>query len=383
MTVCDLQQLRQIFMKKIILLTAALSLAGVVTHAQSSSFLPKHLAVLRAGNGQVRLHLKQSPVFIDEFATDGLNTAPIMTVAIPTNGTDAMFFNGHAATEGMLSRSEDGQFLSFAGYGGVSLLQQSGTPSLLDIGRAFCTVDAAGHTHTIIYENYAGTEKMNPRGAVTDGQNHFWSCGNASGTAYYDAGSSGGPVIFAGVPDSRQVKIINGTLYTTLNGPDGVFLGVPSGIFSFVDGSGDPAPLPESPKTKLSLVVQADQAYSKIAGFDINPQGTIAYTADAEKGIQKYVKGDSGWKFAYNFSIPQNIPADANHETGCFALTVDFSGSAPIVYATTTDGYNGSVNSNRVVRIVDTGATAPVTTVAQATSTDIAFRGIAFTPEAK
>ena len=370
-------------MKKIVLLTAAVSLAGIVTHAQSSSFLPKHLAVLRAGNGQIRLHLKQSPVFIDEFAADGLNTTPIMTVAIPTNGTDAMFFNGHAATEGMLSRSQDGQLLSFAGYGGVDLLQQSGTPSLLDIGRAFCTVDAAGHTHTIVYENYAGTAKMNPRGAVTDGANHFWSCGNASGTAYYDAGSSGGPVIFAAVPDSRQVKIINGTLYTTLNGPDGVFLGVPSGIFSFVDSSGDPTPLPESPKTKLSLVVQADQAYSKIAGFDINPQGTIAYTADAEKGIQKYVKGDSGWKFAYNFSIPQNIPAAANHEAGCFALTVDFSGSSPIVYATTTEGYNGCVNSNRVVRVTDTGATSPVTTVAQATSSDIAFRGIAFTPEAK
>ena len=163
-------------MKKAILLAAALSLAVIVTDAQSTSFLPNHLAVLRAGNGQIRLHLKQSPVFIDEFAADGLNTVPIMTVA--TNGADAIFFNGHAATEGMLSRSADGQLLSFAGYGGVSLLQQSGTPSLLDIGRAFCTVDAAGHTHTIVYENYAGTAKMNPRGAVTDGQNHFWSCGN-------------------------------------------------------------------------------------------------------------------------------------------------------------------------------------------------------------
>lgn len=83
--------------------------------------------------------------------------------------------------------------LSFAGYGGVSLLKESGTPSLLDIGRAFRTVDAAGHTHTIIYENYSGTAKMNPRGTVTDDANHFWSCGNSSGTAYYDAGSSEGP----------------------------------------------------------------------------------------------------------------------------------------------------------------------------------------------
>jgi hypothetical protein len=370
-------------MKKIILLAAGISLAAFMAPGQSSSFLPKHLAVLRAGNGAIRLHLKQSPVFIDEFAADSFNNSPLMTVAVPTNGTDAMFFNGHAATEGMLSRSADGRFVTFAGYGGTNLLQESGTPSLLDIGRAFCAVDAAGKTRTIIYDQYGGTEKMNPRGSVTDGSNHFWSCGNASGTAYYDASGSGGPVIFADVPDSRQVKIINGTLYTTLNGPDGVFLGVPSGIFSFVDESGDPAPLPESPKTKLSLVVQADEVYSKIAGFDMSPDGSIAYTADAEKGVQKYVKADGKWRLAYNFSIPQNIPASENHEAGCFALTVDFAGSAPIIYATTTEGYNGCVNSNRVVRIEDTGAAALVTTIAQATSPEIAFRGIAFTPEAK
>jgi hypothetical protein len=369
-------------MKKMVLLAAGILLAEYVATGQSSSFLPKHLAVLRAGNGVIRLHLKQSPVYIDEFAPDSFNNAPLMTVAVPTNGTDAIFFNGHAATEGMLSRSADDRYLTFAGYGGVNLLQESGTPSLLDIGRAFCAVDAAGKARTIIYEQYGGTQKMNPRGAVTDGLNHFWSCGNASGTAYYDANKSSSPVIFTAVPDSRQVKIINGTLYTTLNGPDGVFLGVPSGIFSFVDG-GDPTPLPESPKTRLSLVVQADKDHSKIGGFDMNPEGTIAYTADAEKGIQKYVKAAGQWKFAYNFSIPQNIPAAANHEAGCFALTVDFSRSAPIIYATTTEGYDGCVNSNRVVRIEDTGASAPVTTIAQGAGPEIAFRGIAFTPEAK
>jgi hypothetical protein len=61
---------------------------------------------------------------------------------------------------------------------------------------------------------------------------------------------------------------------------------------------------------------------------------------------------------------------------------VDFSGAAPVIYATTTEGYGGTVNSNRVVRIVDTNVTAVVTTVAQATGDNIAFRGVDFTPEA-
>ncbi len=369
-------------MKRIILLAAAIGLAALAGRAQSTSFQPGRLAVLRAGDGALSLHLKQSPVFIDEFATGAFNNTPLMSVAIPTNGPDTIFFNGHASTEGMLNRSEDARVLTFAGYGGVNLLQESGTPSMLDIGRAFCTVDIAGKTHTIIYEQYGGEAKMNPRGVVTDNRNHFWSCGNSGGTAYYDAGSSN-LTVFSAVPDSRQVKIINGVLYTSLNGPDGVFLGVPSGIFSFMDEDGDATPLPQSPKTKLSLVMQADAAYSKIAGFDMNPQGTIAYTADAEKGVQKYVKQNGQWKFAYNFSIPQNIPDPVNHEKGCFALTVDFSSAAPIIYATTSEGYNGCVNSNRVVQIVDTNSSATVTTVAQAPSENIAYRGIAFTPQGK
>jgi len=103
-------------------------------------------------------------------------------------------------------------------------------------------------------------------------------------------------------------------------------------------------------------------------------------TADEVKGIQKYMKTNGVWKFAYNFSIPQNIPAPENRRTGCFDVAVDFSGTAPIIYATTTEGYNGCVDSNRVVRIVDTNAMAVVTTLAQAPSTKMAYRGIAFTP---
>lgn len=368
--------------KAAVLLAAAMAMAPVA-QAQTSApagFLPKHLAVLRAGDGAIKLHLKQSPAFIDEFAEGNFNDGPIMSVAIPTNGPDTLFFNGHAATEGMLSRSADGKLLTFAGYGGINLLQKSGTPSLLDIGRGLCTVDASGKTHTVIFENYTGAEKMNPRGAVTDDADHFWTCGNASATAYYNAGSKKF-VPFNGVPNSRQVKIINGALYTTLNGEDGIFANLSPGIFSFADDDGAPAPLPKEHDTTVTLQVPVQKPYVKIAGFDLSPDGNTAYTADVDQGIQKYVKADGAWKLAYHFAIPQNIPAAANNENGCFAMTVDFSGANPVIYATTTEGYGGSVNSNRVVQIVDTGASSAVTTLAQSPSANIAYRGIAFTPD--
>jgi len=366
-------------MKNIIVTVAVTALAALSSDGQTA-FLPNHLAVLRAGDGMLDLHLKQSPVFIDEFAPGNLNDGPSFSVGIPTNGADTLFFNGHAATEGILTLSADHRLLAVAGYGGVNLLQTNGTPSLLDISRVFCTVDAAGKEHTMVYQKTSRVEKMNPRGVVTDGTNHFWGCGNASGTVYYHPGGPAGPVSFDNVPNSRAAKIIGNALYVTLNGADGLAADQPAGIFSFVDADSQPASLPETAGCKLKLVVPAKDPYNKIAGFDMNPEGTIAYTADTVAGIQKYVKTDGAWKFACNFSIPQHIPADENRGTGCFGVAVDFSGAAPVIFATTTEGYDGCVNSNRVVQIIDTNATATVTTIAQAGSTKIAYRGIAFTP---
>ena len=355
-------------------------LAGVV-HAQTEKFLPLQLAVLRAGDGIISQQLKQAPIFIDQFDPNSFNPAPVFTVPIPTNGPNSFFFNGRAATEGLLTRSTDQRLLAFAGYGGINLFEKPGTPSLLDIQRGFCTVDATGAIHTFLYPAHDVNEKVNPRGVATDGTNHFWGCGNAGGTLYYNPAASKSTVQFQPFQNSRAAKIINGTLYITLNGPDGKAIDEPAGIYRFTDSSGNALSLPRQTDAVIDLVIPTAEPFTKIAGFDMNPAKSIAYTADTVAGIQKYVKSGGAWKMAYNFAIPQTIPAAENHGTGCFGLVVDFSGSAPVIYATTTEGWDGSVNSNRVVRIVDTNATAAVTTVAQAPGDKIAFRGIDFTPE--
>lgn len=361
-------------------IAAVISIILAAWTAQAASLQAKHLAVLRAGDGRLELKLKQSPVFIDEFAPGTFNSAPLSTIAIPTNGPNALFFNGHAATEGVLARSADHRLLTVAGYGGVNLLQSNGTPSLLDIGRAFCTVDATGAVHTTVYRGLGQNEKMNPRGVVTDGSNNFWGCGNAYGTVYWNP-SSASPTVFDSAPNSRAIRIIGNVLYVTLNGPDATAGDTSPGIFSFKDPTGNPAGLPRSADSELKLEVKAKEPYTRIAGFDMNPERTIAYTADTIEGIQKYVKSNGSWNFAYNFSIPRTIPAGDNRSAGCFGIVVDFSGPAPVIYATTTEGYNGSVNANRVIEIVDTNSTATVTTLAQAASAKMAYRGIDFTPE--
>jgi hypothetical protein len=370
-------------MKRIILsaLVISASTLGALS-AQTAALLPGQLAVLRVGDGVLDPHLKQSPVFIDQFDPQIFNAAPAATVPVPTNGANAFFFNSHAATEGLLTRSADHRQLAFAGYGGVDLLAKPGTPSLLDIQRGFCTVDAAGGLHTFLYRAHDAAEKVNPRGVATDGTNHFWGCGNAGGTLYFNPAGGQGTLQFQPLQNSRAARIIHGALYISLNGPDGKAIDEPAGIYRFADKAGNPLALPIQAEATIDLVVPVEPPYTKIAAFDLNPDQTIAYLADAALGIQKYVKTGNIWRFAYNFTIPQNIPADANHAAGCFGLVADFSAAAPVIYATTTEGYDGTVNSNRVVRIVDTGAGAAVTTVAQAPSDKMAFRGIDFTPEA-
>lgn len=363
-------------------LVLAAAVPGVI-QAQTLHFQPGQLAVLRAGDGVVKQHLKQAPIFIDQFDPKNFSDAPSLTVAIPTNGASSFFFNSHAATEGVLARSADHRFLVFAGYGGVSLLEKPGVPSLLDIERGFCTVDATGNVKTMLYEPGPSADKINPRGGVTDGNNDFWGCGSAQATLYFNPVSHKTPTEFPAVPTTRAMKIIDHVLYATLNGADATAMDGRAGIYQFTDASGNPTPLPQAADARVKLVVPASDDYTKISGFDLNPAKTIAYLADTAAGIQKYVNTNGAWKLAANFAIPQNIAAADNHASGCFGLTVDFSGAAPIIYATTTEGYNGTVNSNRVVRIVDTGANPAVTTLAQAHSANIAFRGLDFTPESE
>jgi hypothetical protein len=355
-------------------------LVAVQAGAQSASqFQPGHLAVLRAGDGVMDLHLKQAPMFIDQFDMNTSNTAASFTVAIPTSGPDELFVNGHAATEGNLARSADHRFLTFEGYGGVGLLQAGGTPSSLDIPRGGCTIDAFGKVHTFLWAASSKDTKANPRGMVTDGTNHFWGCGNANGALFYDPTQKGSPVRFSSMANSRAVRIIGNALYMTMNEADAYADGKQAGIYAF-----QPNPLPQAKDTEITLMVPTPEQFKKIAAFDMNPAGTIAYTSDAAAGIQKYAKSEGGtWSFEYNFKIPQIIPASLNNANGCFGLAVDFNGQDPVIYATTTEGYGNSFNSNRVVKIVDTGEKSEVVTLACTGSTNIAFRGIDFTPEAK
>ena len=365
-----------------------------------AAFEPGKIAVLRVGDGSSDLKSRQNPVFIDQFdSTTADQTTPGFSVAIPTKGTNALWINGNAYTEGVMARSGDRTALTLSGYCG-DILSQRGTPSKLSYDRGICMVDVDGSTHLVCKgAKWYGLDgdKTNPRGAVTDGHGNFWGCGSEVGPLYFSEKT--GVLSLRGVSSTRDVKIINNTLYTSIMASDGEG-NSPGGIYRFVDSAQKPLPLPTTADASLSLAIPAASPYVRVVGFDISPKGDIAYMADAVYGVQKYEKIGADWKLTRAFYIPgYNGPgtgiltnsASSEIRIGCFGLAVDFSGANPVIYATTLDwsGYEGdNSNSNRLIRVEDTNAvgssltvTNNVRTLAWAGATNVCFRAIDFTPE--
>ena len=398
-------------MKRHIIISA---LAALITLNARAQFSPGTLAVLQQGDGGFARGTsaasdfgnKQNPVFIDQFdpnASAGTN-GPSFQVAIPTNGSDSLWLNGNAGTEGNLTRSADRTVLAFSGYSGNILSLSPGTaPSNLAYDRGICVIDNAGNNH-LAYRGGAwygiSTGKTNPRGVVTDGTNQFWGCGNGYGSIYYNANTAADPVQFQNIALTSAVKVRNNAVYATVKGSESVSL-YPAGIYSFVDFYNAPVPYPNA-ASYLQLVIPATPPYTNCIGFDIDASGTIAYMADNSLGIQKYVKAGGSWNLACNFYIPGYYDAtnfyrfQTNNisgavQVGCFGLTVDWSGTTPIIYATTSDsGWNSSnpYYGNRVIRIDDTNSitggatiTNPVTTIAIASVTNLVYKCVDFTPD--
>jgi len=396
--------------------TIALALTAILSgraDAQTATvFTPGKLAVLQEGDGGAGRCLpagaksgityytpsdltgsRQNQYFIDQFDPNTPNqTVPSVYLPVPTNdAAGGIFVNGNAGTEGGMTLAGDKSVLTFAGYTGTILSITTGgqtAPSNLSYNRGIATVDAfTNYTRVYSGPGWYGiaTGKTNPRGVTTDGLGGFWGCGNGYGSLYYDANTPANPPIpFQNVNLTSTVKVLNNAVYAAVKAGDvqnGLY---PAGIYSFVDDYYNPVPYPNY-TTFLQLLIKAQAPWTNCIGFDINPQGTVAYVGDVGDqktewgGLQKYVKQGNNWVLAYNLSIPgyygqqSGILTNAsstNVLAGIFSVTVDWTGTNPVVYATTTDGGidSGDVYyGNRVLRINDTntvvsGANIIVTT---------------------
>ena len=414
-------------MRRFIVATGLAALLAFNASGQTNTnlvFIPGKLVVYRGGDGILTIvNDRQHPAFIDEYDPSIPNqSGPILSIELPTNaGTgQCMWFNAHAGSEGQgLTRSADRSVLTMTGYCddlGSLTGNTTDTPSSTTnssgqgYNRGFGIIDAYSN-FSVPYASadwfglLPGISQCNPRGIATDGSNDFWGCGTIAGsqtggqieetgTLFWNGAVSSTPEqVQNEVSSAYFMRIINNVLYMVCQTDTGGAQN--NGVYNFVQyafAGGAPVPLPWIPggvqeTITTNLFLNFGDTYNSIKTFDMDPDGTTAYAADTVYGIVKFVNSGGTWMSPYIFNSTNigsgDQPAGG---TGCFGIAVDFSGTNPVIYATTMDINGGNTGSNRLISIVDTGV-APdpgavlAVTLATASNINEVFRGVDFTPD--
>jgi hypothetical protein len=355
---------------------------GVPRRCWGGPFTAGNLVVVRVGDGTASFSGGGTvPVFLDEY--NPINLTLVQSVALPTtSGSNrALTLVGNAPTEGYLTTSTDGRFLTLAGYDaaiGVAAASMSptGLGGTVDRVVARVSVDGTINTSTVLTNAYGASSV---RSAATEDGSRFWVSGtssaagdnaNTGGVYLIDQGATTGTRLSSTLNDTRNIAIFNGQLYVSAatpagaEGVDKVGTGVPTtpgqSITSFVNTANNTSP--------LSFVV-----------FDLNHDGIPdrVYVADdhinGSGGLEKWTSTNgTTWNFGGFFS--------PSSTTGLRGLTGQVVNGNPVLYATTTvaGGPIGGTE-NDLVSFVDDGTNTSFTTMATAGNL-MAFRGVAFAP---
>ncbi|GAB3890388.1 putative Ig domain-containing protein [Spirosoma agri] len=326
-----------------------------------AQFTAGNVVVLQAGNATAPVNLTNTgnPIVLKEFSPVG---QPATTVTIPTTGGTPLVISGSAASEGLLTRAGNGQSLVFSGYAqALPNTIQLASSTAATINRAIGSVNASG-TFSRVASSTSFHSSNNIRGAASDGANKYWSAGGNDGTDYFGLGT---PVNVQNTnANTRSVAVFGGKLYFSTQ--SGTTLGV------YQVGSGLPTTSGQ-PTSVVISTVGTGTGTSSPAGFFFNETTTICYIADGRSianggGVQKWVNNGSAWTLAYT------LGTGSNSTNGTFGVTADFSGTNPIVYATTTEA-----TANRLIKITDTGTGSAATVLATAPA-NTSFRGVAAAP---
>ena len=341
----------------IVMKRLALTLAASVSLIVSADaqFTSGTLAVLKLGGGTETLGTAGNTISILDYGLAG--GGPLFSVTIPNA---ILVGSGISGSEGALSLSANGNYLTAAGYKGVTLPYAGALPNVSAsiVNRGVAQIDQSGSVSSVAFTSSrlngsAGTAG-NPRTAVTDGSGNYWIGGSAS------AGTSAGifsltqpttTTIF-NTSGPRALNFFNGNLYFTTSAGIQAFSGAPTAAVTptslfTVTGNGSPQ------------------------DFAINPVGNVAYIADATPatgGIQKWTLSGSTWSLAYTLGAGKGI----------FGLAADFANGK--LYGTTADVTFG----NSLVEIDDLGLGSTSTSdniLATAASNEV-FKGLDFTPGA-
>ena len=334
-----------------------------VSEVLGAAFTSGNLVVVQVGTGSGALNNTATATSLQEYNTIGslVQTVNLPTVASGLN--QPLTLQGSSTSEGFLTLSTDGQYLTMGGYAAVPGTATPNASTAAAVNRVIGRISMSGSidTSTSLGDAYSGSSI---RSAVSTDGNSIWTGGNAgsglgatSGARYTTVGSTTSTQLNPTTGNIRVVNIFNGQLYAS--SASGTFFGIST------VGAGLGTTAGGSPLTLLPGMPTAATHSSYDFWFK---NASTLYVADDGSaatggGIQKWVESAGTWSLAYTLL---NNGATTTAVRG-LAGTLDGSGNA-VLYGTT-----GSL----LIGLTDTGAGATATTLATAPA-NTAFRGVEF-----
>jgi hypothetical protein len=366
------------------------TLLAIITSAVASplfaaAFTPGNAVVYRVGDGTGTLTNVGHAIFLDEYLISQAGTATLVqSIPLPTadSGTNkACIASGTANSEGLMTRSADGQYLVLTCYGralgGVGALNTT-TADVVPRVIARIAADGTVDTSTALSDYASGN---NPRSAVSVDGTRFWAVGGTGGvrTATFGATTStevSAATAAGALTNLRQINIAGGNLIVSNASGTNVRLqqigtGLPTTSGNLM--------------TALPGILATGSPYGFFfADLDAAVAGDdTLYVADDTAntgGVQKYSLVAGSW--VTNGTITSLLPV------GSFGLPRGITGGlvagTGIGFATVAVA-TGSTQTS-IVAGIDTSAynavPVPQTANVATAPTNTAFRGIARAPEA-
>jgi hypothetical protein len=314
------------------------------------------LYVVQVGDGTASLANISTAAFVKRFATNGTLDG---TLTLPTTASGANFpltLSGSATSEGFLSLTTNGNFLTLGGYGvspgTTNVVNTTGetVPRVAARIQLGDVVESMGIDTTTALTNTFSSNNI--RSVVSVDGSSFWLTGSSNGTRYAELGSTTSSSVSSTPSNLRVAKIVDGQLY----------VGAASGISRV--GTGLPTDSGNTATSEINTGTGVASSYD----YWFKDANTV-YIADDRTianggGIQKWTQSEDVWSLAYTLNV------DAGN--GLRGLTGTVVEGQTVLYATTAQ-----TSSNRILTVTDLGAGSPMTLLATA-PTNTVFRGLVF-----
>jgi hypothetical protein len=321
------------------------------------------LYVVQVGDGSATLASASTATFLNRFSSTG-SLEGTLSMPIAASGANLpLTLSGTASSEGFLSLSANGDFLTLGGYGvapGTASVASTTSAAVPRVAAKIALADEIASmtidTTTGLTDTFSGN---NIRSVASSNGTDIWLAGSNGGTRYATTGATTSTQVSGSPTNLRVAKIYSGQLY--VSSASGTTFGISQ------VGTGLPT---ATGTTSVIEINTLGTGTGTVSPYDYwFKDANTVYIADDRTiinggGIQKWTQSEDVWSLAYTLNV------DAG--TGFRGVTGTVVGGQTVLYATSTQN-----SANRLLTVTDLGAGSPMTLLATA-PTNTVFRGLQF-----